>query len=96
MCGVTFPYSFKGLRRRGKAMAVESNGNERGTPRLFALIENSPKTGDSPTIWAWPQITEFLKVASQPVQGPWPAHQEARPNPDADSMPVAVKDKPSK
>ena len=44
-------------------MALESTGNERGTPRLFELIENSPKTGDSPTIWAWPQITEFLKVA---------------------------------
>ena len=67
-------------------MALESTGNERGTPRLFELIENSPKTGDSPTIWAWPQITEFLKVASQP----------ARPNPDADSMPVAVKDNKSK
>ena len=51
-------------------MAVESTGNERGTPRLFALIENSPKTGDSPTVWAWPQFTEFLKVAGQPVQGP--------------------------
>ena len=73
-------------------MALESTGNERGTPRLFELIENSPKTGDSPTIWAWPQITEFLKVASQPVQGPWPAHQEPRPDPDADSMPVAVRD----
>ncbi len=77
-------------------MTVESTGHERGTPRLFTLFENSPKSGDSPTIWAWPQITEFLKVASQPVQGPWPAHQEARPNPDADSMPVAVKDKKSK
>lgn len=73
-------------------MAVESTGNERGTPRLFALIENSPKTGDSPTVWAWPQFTEFLKVAGQPVQGPWPAHQEPRPDPDADSSPTAVRD----
>jgi hypothetical protein len=77
-------------------MTVESSGQERGTPRLFALIENSPKTGGSPTVWAWPQLTEFLKVASQPVQGPWPAHQEPRPNPDADLMPVAVKDTKSK
>ena len=57
-------------------MAFESTGKEKGNPRFFELIENSPKQGDSPTIWAWPQITEFLKVASQPVQGPWPAHQE--------------------
>jgi hypothetical protein len=26
------------------------------------------------------------------VQGPWPPHQEARPDPDADSLPVAVRD----
>lgn len=73
-------------------MAVESTGNERGNPRFFALIENSPKTGKSPTVWAFPQITEFMKVAGQPVQGPWPPDQEARPDPDADSMPVAVRD----
>ena len=73
-------------------MAVESTGAERGTPRFYALIENSPKTGKSPTLWAWPQMTEFLKVASQPVQGPWPPDQTPRPDPDADSMPVAVRD----
>jgi len=73
-------------------MAIESTGHESGNPRFFALIENSPKEGSSPTIWAWPQITEYLKIASQPVQGPWPAHQEPRPDPDADSMPVAVRD----
>jgi hypothetical protein len=77
-------------------MAVESTGNERGTPRLYALIENSPKTGASPTVWAWPQFTEFLKVAGQPVQGPWPAHQEPRPDPDAESMPTAVRDNKKK
>jgi hypothetical protein len=76
----------------GCAMAVESTGHERGNPRFFALIENSPKTGKSPTVWAWPQLTEYLKVAGQPVQGPWPPDQEARPDPDADSMPVAVRD----
>lgn len=73
-------------------MAVESTGQERGNPRMYALIENSPKEGDSPTVWAWPQFVEFLKVAGQPVQGPWPPHQEPRPDPDADSMPVAVRD----
>jgi len=73
-------------------MAVESSGQERGNPRMFSLIENSPKTGDSPTVWAWPQFIDFLKVAGQPVQGPWPPHQEPRPDPDADSMPTAVPD----
>ena len=49
-------------------MAIESTGAERGNPRFYSLIENAPKTGKSPTIWAWPQITEYLKVAGQPVQ----------------------------
>ena len=73
-------------------MAVESSGRSAGNPRFYELIEDSPKEGDSPTIWAWPQITEYLKVAAQPVQGPWPPHQNPRPDPDADSMPVAVPD----
>jgi hypothetical protein len=76
-------------------MAIESTGHERGNPRFYTLIENSPKTGISPTVWAWPQITEYLKVAGQPVRGPWPPNQEPRPDPDADSMPVAVRDKQS-
>jgi len=59
---------------------------------MYALVENAPKTGKSPTVWAWPQFIDFLKVAGQPVQGPWPPHQEPRPDPDADSMPVAVRD----
>ena len=41
-------------------MAVESTGHERGNPRMYALIENSPKEGDSPTVWAWPEFVEFL------------------------------------
>ena len=73
-------------------MAVESSGKSVGNPRLYELFEGSPKEGDSPTIWAWPQITEYLKVASQPVQGPWPPHQNPRPDPDADSEPIAVPD----
>jgi len=43
-------------------------------------------------VWAWPQLIEHLKVASQPVQGPWPPHQERRPDPDAESLPVAIPD----
>ena len=73
-------------------MAIESTGHSRGNPRLYELIEGAPKTGKSPTVWAWPQIVGHLKVASQPVQGPWPPNQKRRPDPDADSSPVAVAD----
>ena len=76
-------------------MAVESSrppSGPRGNPRLYELIENAPKTGKSPTVWAFPQLVEYLKVAAQPVQGPWPPHQEPRPDPEAESMPVAIPD----
>jgi hypothetical protein len=59
---------------------------------MFELIADSPKEGKSPTVWAWPQFTEYLKVAAQPVQGPWPPHQHPRVDPDADSEPVAIPD----
>jgi hypothetical protein len=71
---------------------VESDGRSRRNPRLFELVEHTPKTGPSPTVWAWPQLMDYLKVAGQPVQGPWPPHQEPRPDPEADAMPVAVPD----
>jgi hypothetical protein len=73
-------------------MAVESSGHSPGNPRLYELIEHAPKTGKSPTVWAWPQLVDYLKVAGQPVQGPWPPHQERRPDPEAESLPVAVPD----
>ena len=73
-------------------MPIESSGHSRGNPRLFELVENAPKVGKSPTVWALPQIMDHLKVASQPVRGPWPPHQEPRPDPDADSMPEAIAD----
>ena len=73
-------------------MAVESSGDSRGNPRMFELIKDAPKTGPSPTVFAWPQLIDFLKVAGQPVQGPWPPHQEALPDPDAESLPVAIPD----
>lgn len=76
----------------GATVAIESSGHSRGNPRLFELIEDSPKTGASPTVWAWPQLIDHLKVAGQPVQGPWPPHQERRPDPDAESLPVAIPD----
>ena len=63
-------------------MPIESSGHSAGNPRLYEVIENSPKTGKSPTVWAWPQLIDYLKVAGQPVQGPWPPHQEPAPRPD--------------
>lgn len=73
-------------------MDNESSHPGAGNPRIYELIADSPKEGKSPTIWAWPQITEYLKVAAQPVQGPWPPHQDPRPDPDAESEPIAVPD----
>ena len=73
-------------------MPIESSGHSAGNPRLYEVIEGAPKEGTSPTIWAWPQIIDYLKVAGQPVQGPWPPHQERRPDPDAEGMPRAVPD----
>jgi hypothetical protein len=72
-------------------MAVESSGQS-GNPRIYELIENAPKIGKSPTVWAFPQLVEYLKVAAQPVQGPWPPHQQPRPDPESESMPVAIAD----
>ncbi|MGH3872635.1 MAG: hypothetical protein ACRDSR_14190 [Pseudonocardiaceae bacterium] len=71
-------------------MAIESDGHSRGNPRIYELIENAPKVGKSPTIWAWPEVVDWLRVAGQPVPGPWPPHQRPRPNPEEESLPVAV------
>ena len=73
-------------------MRIESDGHSSGNPRLYELIEHAPKTGKSPTVWAWPELIDYLKVAGQPVPGPWPPHQEPRPNPEDESGPVAVPD----
>jgi hypothetical protein len=73
-------------------MRIESDGHSQGNPRLYELIEHAPKTGKSPTVWAWPELIDYLKIAGQPVAGPWPPHQEPRPDPDYDSLPVAVPD----
>ena len=67
-------------------MRIESSGHSQGNPRLYELIENAPKTGKSPTVWAWPELIDYLKIAGQPVPGPW------RPDPDYESLPVAVAD----
>jgi hypothetical protein len=74
-------------------LPIESTGHSAGSPRLYEVIENSPKTGKSPTVWAWPQLIDYLKVAGQPVQGPWPPHQDPRPDPtEIESGPIAVPD----
>lgn len=73
-------------------MRIESSGHSQGNPRLYELIEHAPKTGKSPTVWAWPELIDYLKIAGQPVSGPWPPHQQPRPDPDYDSLPVAVAD----
>jgi len=73
-------------------MRIESDGHSQGNPRLYELVEHAPKTGKSPTVWAWPELMDYLKIAGQPVAGPWPPHQEPRPDPDYESLPVAVPD----
>jgi hypothetical protein len=73
-------------------MRIESSGHSQGNPRLFELVEHAPKTGKSPTVWAWPELMDYLKIAGQPVAGPWPPHQEPRPDPEEDTLPVAVPD----
>jgi hypothetical protein len=60
---------------------------------MAELFANAPRTGKSPTVFAFPQLVEYLKIAGQPVQGPWPPHQEPRPDPtDIESVPVAIPD----
>jgi hypothetical protein len=71
-------------------MRIESDGDSRANPRLFELIEHAPKTGTTP--WAWPELIDYLKIAGQPVSGPWPPHQEPRPDPEEDTLPVAIAD----
>ena len=79
---------------RERGMRIESSGHSRANPRLFELVEHAPKTGRSPTVWAWPELIDYLKIAGQPVPGPWPPHQEPRPAPEEDSLPVAVAERP--
>jgi len=40
-------------------------------------------------VWAWPELIDYLKGRGQPVAGPWPPHQQPRPDPEEDSLPVA-------
>ena len=44
-------------------MRIESDGHSQGNPRLYELVEHAPKTGKSPTVWAWPELMDYLKIA---------------------------------
>ena len=46
-------------------MRIESDGHSQGNPRLYELVEHAPKTGKSPTVWAWPELMDYLKIAGQ-------------------------------
>lgn len=68
-----------------------------GSPRIYELIQDAPgknnkdRPGGDNSVWAWPEVTEFLKIAGQPVPGPWPPHQQKRPDPSITSAePTAV------
>lgn len=68
-----------------------------GSPRIFELVQDAPgkdnqhRPGGDNSVWAWPEVTDFLKIAGQPVPGPWPPHQEKRPDPEVGSaVPEAV------
>lgn len=57
-----------------------------GDPRMIEAVKQLPGLA------AFPAVVEWLKVAGQPVPGPWPPHQEPRPDPSDESGPVAVRD----
>jgi hypothetical protein len=78
-------------------MADEDFQASPGSPRIYELIQDAPgknnqnRVGGDNSVWAWPEVTDFLKIAGQPVPGPWPPHQEARPDPEVGSaVPEAV------
>ena len=76
---------------------MAEEGGRAGSPRMADLFKDAPKTGKSPTVFAFPQLVEYLGVAGQPVQGPWPPHQEPRPDPtDIEGTPVAIPDPASR
>ncbi|GAA4878073.1 hypothetical protein ACFQ34_06295 [Pseudonocardia benzenivorans] len=61
---------------------------------MFELFEHAPKDSGSPTIWAFPGMVGWLRTAGKPVAGPWPPHQEPRPDPDDEPLPVAIVEPP--
>lgn len=80
----------------GKLYEPPSKARHPGSPRIYELIETLPtenKDPRTPTIWAWPEVVDMLRIAGQPVPGPWPPNQNPRPDPSApgyEAVPVAV------
>lgn len=74
-------------------MATEPGGQTSRNHRmaeLFGEPDPDPAPGSSPTIFAFPAMVDFMKVAGQPVAGPWPPHQQPRPDPEDEAGPVAI------
>ena len=62
-------------------MRIESSGHSQGNPRLYELIEHAPKTGKSPTVWAWPELIDYLKIAGRAGPGTMAAASGAAAGP---------------
>ena len=75
-----------------RAMPVESTGTARATHAFTSFSRMRRKPARARRSSLFPELIDFLKVAGQPVQGPWPPHQQPRPDPEEESMPVAVPD----
>jgi catechol 2,3-dioxygenase-like lactoylglutathione lyase family enzyme len=48
---------------KGGVRVADRSEAERGTPRIYDLIEHVPKEseGKSPSIWAWPQVVDMFR-----------------------------------
>ena len=64
-CGLAAAADHVTITRDGAAWGARSNirsgadadrvgRHSQGNPRLYQLVEHAPKTGKSPTVWAWP------------------------------------------
>ncbi len=78
--------------RRRAVACVSSPTAKQGQSAAVRADGARPQDGQEPTVWAWPELVDYLKIAGQPVSGPWPPHQEPRPDPDYESGPQAVAD----
>jgi hypothetical protein len=78
-------------------MAGEPEGRPGRVPRMAELFGDDPgpdESRKSPTIFEFPAVVDFMKVAGQPVAGPWPPHQQPRPDPEDEAGPVAIVEPP--